>query len=75
MIAKNDIAVKKIMDRADFSIQFKTIIASYKRVGYNLNVMRQSACLVSNPITFNNYVSLFNSTPVGRASYSMMVPT
>ena len=30
----------------DFSDQFKKFIMRYKRIGYNLNVMRQSACLV-----------------------------
>ena len=34
--------------------------------------MRQSACLVFNPIMVNNFASLFNCTPVGRASDSMM---
>ena len=42
------------------------------RIGYNLNVMRQSACLVFNPIMVDNYAALFNCTPVGRASDSMM---
>ena len=37
--------------------------------------MHQSACLVFNPITVNNIASLFNCTPVGRASDSMMAPT
>ena len=37
--------------------------------------MRQSACLVFNPITVNNFASLFNCTPVGGASDSMMAPT
>ena len=54
---------KKIVGRADFSDQFRKII------------MRQSACLVFNPITVNNFASLFNCTPVGRASDSMMAPT
>ena len=63
---------KKIVDRADFSDQFRKIIVHYKRVGYNINIMRQSACLVFNPITVNNFASLFNCTPVGRASDSMM---
>ena len=40
----------------------------YKRIGYDLNVMRQSACLVSNPIMVENYAAFFNFTPVGRAS-------
>ena len=66
---------KKIVGRADFSDQFKTIIVRYKRIGYNINIMRQSACLVFNPITVNNFASLFNCTPVGRASDSMMTPT
>ena len=47
----------------------------YKRIGYNLNVMRQSACLVINPITVDDYGALFNCTPVDRASDSMMART
>ena len=47
----------------------------YKSIGYNINVMRQSACLVINPITVDSFVSLFNCTPVVRASDSMMGPT
>ena len=59
---------KNIVGRTDFSAQFWKIIICYKRIGYNLNVMRKSACLVFNPITVNNYDSLFNCTPMGRAS-------
>ena len=58
-----------------FTDQFKTIIICYKRIRYNINIMRQSACLVLNPITVNNFASLFNDTPVGWASDSMMAPT
>ena len=46
----------------------------YKRISYNLNVMRQSACLVINPITVDGYAALFDCTPVDRASDSMMAP-
>ena len=63
---------KKIVGSVDFSDQFRKIIVRYKRIGYNINIMRQSACLVFNPITVNNFASLFNCTPVGRASDSMM---
>ena len=66
---------KKNVGRADFSDQFRKIIVRYKRIGYNINIMRQSACLVFNPITVNNFASLFNCTPVGRASDSMMART
>ena len=51
------------------------LIYCYKRIGYNINIMRQSACLVFNPITVNNFASLFNCTPVDRVSDSMMAPT
>ena len=59
----------------DLHFQFRKIITRYRRIGYNLNVMRQSACLVFNPITVDNYAAFFNCTPVGRASDSMMAPT
>ena len=58
---------KKIVGRTDFSDQFRKIIVRYKRIGYNINVMQQSACLVFNPITVNNFASLCNCTPVGRS--------
>ena len=66
---------KKNEGRADFSVQFRKIIVRYKCIGYNINIMRQSACLVFNPIMVNNFASLFNCTPVGRASDSMKAPT
>ena len=48
---------KKIVGMADFSDQFRKIIVRYKRIGYNINIMRQSACLVFNPVTVNNSAS------------------
>ena len=65
---------KKIRGMTDFSDQFRKSIMRYKRIDYNLNVMRQSACLVINPITVDGYAALFNCTPVDRASDSMMAP-
>ena len=59
----------------DFSDQFKKIIMRYKHIGYNLKVMRQSACLVIKPITVDGYATLFNCMPVDWASDSMMAPT
>ena len=35
---------KKIRGMTNFSDQFRKIIMRYKRIGYNLNVMRPSAC-------------------------------
>ena len=54
---------KKLIGRNDFSFQFRKIITRYRRVGYNLKVMRQSACLVFNPIMDDNYAAFFNCTP------------
>ena len=51
------------------------IISHYKKIGYNINVLQQTACLVVNPITVGNFPYLFNCTPVGRTSDSMTVPT
>ena len=66
---------KLIGRRNDFSFQFRNIIARYRRIGYNLNVMRQYACLVLNPIVVDNYAAFFNCTPEGRASVSMIAAT
>ena len=67
--------LKKIVDSNNFSAQFIKIISHYKKIGYNINVLQQTACLVVNPITVGNFAFLFNCTPVGRTSDSMMVPT
>ena len=48
---------KKIRGMIDFSDQFRKIEMRYKRIGYNLNVMRQYACLVINPITVDGYAA------------------
>ena len=61
---------KTIRGMTDFSDQFRKIMMPYKRIGYNLNVMRHSACLVINPITVDGYAALFNCTPVDRATDS-----
>ena len=66
---------KKLIGRNDFSFHFRKIITRYRRIGFNVNVMRQSACLVFNPIMVDNYAAFFNCTPVGRASDSMIAPT
>ena len=56
------------MGRTDFSDQFRKIIICHKRIGYDLNIMRQSACLEVNIITVDNFATLFNCMPVDRAS-------
>ena len=50
---------KKLIGRNDFSFQFRKIITRYRRTGYNLNVMRQSTCLVFYPIMVDGYAAFF----------------
>ena len=41
------------------SDQFKNIVKRYIRVGYNLDIMRQSACLVLNQVIVYSYGFFF----------------
>ena len=59
---------EKIIGNNDFPYHFKKIIVRYKKIGYNINVMRQTACLVVNPIKFNSFAYLFICTTVARTS-------
>ena len=58
---------KNCMSRTDFFYRFRKVIIRYKCIGYNINVRRQTACIVVNPITVNNFAS-----SLSRASDSMM---
>ena len=66
---------KRIVGKSNFSDQFNKIVKRYIRVEYNLNIMRQPACLVLNPITVYSYGFLFYCTTVGQASDSMTALT
>ena len=67
--------MKKIVGSKKISAQFIKIISHYKKIGYNSNVLQQTACLVVNPITVGNFAFLLNCTLVGRTSDSMTVQT
>ena len=62
---------RKIVRKSNFSKQFRKLINRYKRIGYSLDIMRQTAFLVVNPITVDGYASLFNCTTAIRASGAM----
>ena len=62
-IAPNSLVSDETIGRTDFSDQLRRIIKRFKPIGYILNVMRQSSCLVINPITVYNIAALFNYTP------------
>ena len=62
---------KKIIGNPNFSNLFKRIVNRFKRAGYSLDIMRQTACLVFNPIMVEGYAALFSCTAVVQASDSM----
>ena len=66
---------RKVVGKSNFSEQFRKLIYSYKRIGYNPYVMRQTACLVINQTSVDSYATLFNCTKAGRASDSMTAST
>ena len=59
---------RKIIGKNDFPYHFKKIIVRYKKIGYNTDVLRQTACLVVHPVKVNSFAYLLNCTTVGRAS-------
>ena len=67
--------LKKIAGSHNFSAQIIKIISHYKKIGYKIDVLQRTACLMVNHITIGNHACLFNCTPVGRTSDSMTVPT
>ena len=70
------VLTKLIISHLIIALEYQTKINSHhKKIGYNINVLQQTACLVVNPITVGNFAFLFNCTLAGRTSDSMMVPT
>ena len=59
---------RKIIGKNDFPYHFKQIVFRCKKIGYNINIMQQKACLVVNPIKVNSFAYLFNCTTVGPTS-------
>ena len=57
---------REIIGKYDFPYHFKKIIVRYKKAGYNIDVLRQTACLVVNPIKVNNFAYLSECT-TGRS--------
>ena len=50
---------RKITGKNDFPYHFKKIIVRYKKIGYNIDVLRQTACLVVNPIKVTALLTSF----------------
>ena len=64
---------KKIVDSYNFSAQFIKLISHYKKIGFNINVLQQTLCLVVILVKIGNFAFLFNCN-VGDKT-SMTVPT
>ena len=58
----------KIIGKNEFPDHFKNIIVRYKKIGCNIDVLRQTACLAVGPIKVNSFAYLFNCMTIGRAS-------
>ena len=58
--------LRKKEDKYDFSYHFKKIIVRFKKIGYNIDVLRQTACLVVNLIKVYNFANLFDCMTAGR---------
>ena len=61
---------RKIIGKNDFPYHFKKIVVRYKKIGYNINVKRQTACLVVNPIKVNRGARAELGARVGRPQTS-----
>ena len=62
---------RRIVGKSNYSKQFRKLIGRYKSIGYNLDIMRQTACLVINPIPVDRYSLLLNFTAAAWASDSV----
>ena len=62
---------KKIIRKPIFSDLFKRIVNCFKRTGYTLDIMWQTACLFCNPIMVEGFAALFGCMAVVQASDSM----
>ena len=76
-VIQNFMKIWYINLRKSFEIQTSLIFSNvcivnrFKRAGYSLDIMRQTACLVFNPIMVEGYAALFSCTAVVQASDSM----
>ena len=61
----------RIIGNLNFSNLLKRIVNRFRRAGYSLDIMRQTACLVFNPIMVEGYAALFSCTAVVQVSDSM----
>ena len=52
--------------KVEFPCRFGRIVVRYKKIGYNIDVLRQTSCLVNNQIKVDSFACLFDCTTVSR---------
>ena len=62
---------KKIIGNPNFSNLIKRKVNRFKKAVYSIDIMRQNACLVFDPIMVEGYAALFSCMAVVQASDSM----
>ena len=50
---------RKIIGKNNFPYHFKKIIVHYKKIVFYIDVLRQTACLIVNPIKANSFALPF----------------
>ena len=69
IVSKYDVGLKTLLLQGVSEPEFYgDFIVRYKKIGYNIDVLRLTACLIVNPVKVNSFAYLFNCTMVGRAS-------
>ena len=63
--------LRKSLEIQTSLIFFKRIVNRFKRAGYTLDIMRQTAYLAFSPILSEGYATLFSCTAVVQVSDSM----
>ena len=53
---------RKIIGKNNFPYHFKKKVVRYIKIGYNIDILRQTSCLVSNPIKVDSFAHPFNCT-------------
>ena len=64
--------IKFINSKPNFCYHFKKIFKRYKKIGYSMDIMRPSVCLVVNPMTVYSYDFRFNCMTVDQAQTALM---
>ena len=59
---------RKIIGKMICLFNLKKTIVRYQKVGYSIDVLRQTTCLVVNSVKVDSFAYLFNCTTLGWAS-------